>query len=116
MQGSLRKVLIDSHVAAIVIALLLAGAVQCTFDALLDPASHILSFLTIALATHSPPYGPRTLDYASHNVSLQQPLFDLFSAVNNLACGWLLSLWVYGKSPLRILVSYRDKLVRKTDA
>jgi hypothetical protein len=55
MQAPLRKVLIDSHVAAIVIAVLLAGAIELVFIALADPASRVLSFLTLALATNSPP-------------------------------------------------------------
>jgi hypothetical protein len=116
MQDSLRKALIDSHVAAIAIAILLAGAIESVFIALLDPASRVLSFLTIALVANSPPYMPRTLDYASRSISLQLPLLNLSVAVNNLACGWLLSLWVYGKGPIRILGNYRDKPTRKKDA
>ena len=116
MPATLRKVLIDSHVAAIAIAVLLAGAIEFVFIALLDPASRVLSFLTVALATNSPPYIPRTMDYAARNVSLQAPLLDLSVAVNNLACAWLLSLWIYGTSPMRILSNYRDKLKRKKDA
>jgi hypothetical protein len=116
MQATLRKVLIDSHVAAIVIAVLLAGAIEPVFIALLDPASRVLSFLTIALATNNPPYIPRTMDYAARYVSLQAPLLGLSVAVNNLACAWLLSLWIYGTGPMRILSNYRDKLKRKNDA
>jgi hypothetical protein len=86
MQATLRKVLIDSQVATIAIAVLIAGAIEFVFLALLDPASRVLSFLTVALATNSPPYIPRTMDYPAHNVSLQVPLFDLSFAVNNLAC------------------------------
>jgi hypothetical protein len=116
MQADLRKVLIDSPVAAIAIAVLLAGAIEFVFMALLDPASSVLSFLTVALATNSPPYIPRTMDYAARNVSLQGPFFELSFAVNNLACAWLLSLWAYGRGPMRILGNYRDKLKRKNDA
>ncbi len=116
MQGSLRKVLIDSHVAAIVIAILLAGTIGCVVDALLDPASRVLSFLTIAMATNSPPYLPRTIEFAAREVSLQIPLFNLSIAANNLICIWLLSIWVYGTNPIRVLSMYGDKLTRKKDA
>ncbi|HEV2484412.1 MAG TPA: hypothetical protein VGT08_02680 [Terracidiphilus sp.] len=116
MQATLRKVLIDSHVAAIAIAVLLAGAIEFVFIALFDPASRVLSFLTIAVATNSPPYIPRTVDYAARNVSLQASLFDLSVALNNLACAWLISRWAYGTGPMRILRNYRDKLMRRKDA
>jgi hypothetical protein len=56
------------------------------------------------------------MDYAARYVSLQAPLLDLSVAVNNLACAWLLSLWIYGTGPMRILSNYRDKLKRKKDA
>ena len=114
--ATLRKVLIDSHVAAIAIAILLAGAIEFLFIALLYPASRVLSFLAIAVATNSPPYIPRTMDYTAQNLSLQAPLFDLSFAVNNLACAWLFSLWIYGTGPMRVLGCYRDKLTRKKDA
>ncbi len=116
MQATLRKVLIDSHVAAIAIAVLLAGAIEFVFLDLLYPASRVLSFLAIVVATNNPPYIPRTMDYAAGNVSFQAPLLNLCFAVNNLACAWLLSLWIYGTGPMRILSNYRDKLKRKKDA
>ena len=106
MQAPHRKVLRDSHVAAIAIAALLAGSIEFLFNALLYPASQFLSFLAIALATHNTPYMPRTIDYAAHFISLEMPIFNLGTALNSLACAWLLSLWVYGKGPLRVLRSY----------
>lgn len=114
MQSTLRKALIDSHVAAITIAILLLSSVEdiyATVDYLLNrlilfiqlSRSHQLLDLSILFPRRDP-----------------YPLPILLSCVvylaANISCAWLLSQWTYGVGPLRCLASYRDNITRKFHA
>ncbi len=116
MSTSLRKVLIDSHVAAIAIAALLAFSLGGAVIVIAFPAARILSFLTGAIATNDIPYVPRTLDFVTHQLSLQDTLLSLFVAFTNLAAAWLLCRWCYGTGLLSTMASFRSRIPRKTHA
>ncbi len=114
MQATLRKVLIDSHVAAIAIAFMLFECIQEASLALWGPACGLYSFLAafVAIRIHVISYIPLTPD------SLTQQMFktsanDLVLVLVNLTGAWFLSLLVYGAGPLRSLGSYKAKLSRK---
>ena len=95
MPTSLRKTLIDSHVAAIAIAALLAfslgGAALLCF-----PRFPHCVIPHGAIATNDIPYVPRTLDFVTHQLSLQDTLLSLFRRLSNLAAAWFVSRWFYG--------------------
>ena len=121
MQASLRKVLIDSHVAAVAIAVLIffsldsvASVARAVFG-LWGPFLEVVSFLATAVAIRGIPSSPVTRYYVTDYL-LPATLPNLFLALVYLAAAWLLSRWVYGTGPLRSLSTYRDKLSRKTDA
>jgi uncharacterized membrane protein len=118
VQASLRKVLIDSHVAAVVVAFLifysLSFAIKA-FSALWRPAFTAFMFLITAVAIRGIPYIHRTLDPLTR-LNLLIALSNLLIALAMWAAAWLLSRWVYGTGLLRTLSSYRSKLSRKTHA
>jgi hypothetical protein len=115
MQNSLRKTLIDSHVAAIAIAVLIFTCVAEAFFAVWYPVERFLSSLLTAVATGDIPYIPRAVD-ALTRVNLLAAFTQLVSALSVLAAAWLLSRWIYGTGPLRSLGAYQGKLSRKTHA
>ena len=118
MPATLRKVLIDSHVSAITIAILFFFSVESitrAIFALKDPAFRLVFFLIEAMAIRDIPYIPRTLDSIT-SLMLLSSLFYLLFAMTQLAAAWLLSRWVYRIGPLRALGNYRGILLRKTHA
>jgi hypothetical protein len=121
MQSSLREALIDSHVAAIAIAVLLFSSVSAAFMALWGPADFALSILASEAAI-KPSLADMNLEYVASRIVSEAPynlpvwLSLLASALACLFAAWLLSRWTYGVGPLRALGSYRDKLSRKTHA
>ena len=121
MQASLRKVLIDSHVAAIMIAVLLFSSFIAAGLALWGPANGVLYFLATE-AAGKPPFAHPNLDDATRYLlseelqNLPVTLSILVEALAAVLAAYLLSRWAYGVGPLRALGSYRDKLPRKTHA
>jgi hypothetical protein len=116
MPASLRKTLIDSHVAAVTVVALPVSAFGMLVRAISDPVSQIISYLLVAVATNNITYVHRTWDFATHYLSYQATLFMIPIAFSSLAAAWLFSFWVFGMGPLRSLGSYRNKLSRKSHA
>ena len=112
MQDSLRKALIDSHVVAITIAILIFSSLEAALLALWSDADILLTNLA---NTGSPFNLHFTVVFLTGNL-LPVTLSSLFLALINLLAAWLLSRWTYGVGPLRSLGSYRDKLSRKIHA
>jgi hypothetical protein len=112
MQGALRKVLIDSHVAAIAIAVLFFFSAGQVSSALWQPACEVVSFLITAVAILDIPSMPFTRNYLTEFL-LPNSLTDLAHAAAYISAAWLLSFWIYGAGPFRTLNSYRGKLSRK---
>ena len=64
MRPSLRRVLADSHVAAVAIAVLLLWSLDAAFSALWPPVSRALEFVFTGIAILDIPYLPRTFTVA----------------------------------------------------
>lgn len=106
MPTSLRKALIDSHVAAATIAILLflsLGGFYVVVDQLLSWA--------MVLTRSEHPNPALSLQVIAGNV-----FSGLSGALGVLACAWLLSYWVFGAGPPRSLASYRDRISRRLHA
>ena len=89
MQASLRKVLIDSHVAAIAIAILLFSSLIAAGLALWGPANGVLYFLAKE-AAGKPPFAHPNLDDATRYLlseELQNLPVTLSILVEALAAG-----------------------------
>jgi hypothetical protein len=107
VKNSFRKALVDSHIPAVAIAVLLVWS--------LDSAAHVLSGLWLpvtdyfawVIATLGFPLSPYSF---SDRTSLVLTLFYVFEAVAAVAAAWLLSRWAFGLGPLRTLSGYRTKL------
>lgn len=102
----LRKVLADSHVSAVAIAVLLFQSLDAAFWVLWHP---------ISVAMTAFPSFPRTL-LIPDRLTLFISFSYLFGSFVSLAASWLLSRWVYGMGPLRSLSKYRTILSRRNDA
>jgi hypothetical protein len=119
MKTPLRKVLAESHVAAIAIAILLFVALGNLFGALREPVYRAVLFLiTFAITA----IGERELPYISHGLDLEKAFMLLtlfigfFRAVVALVGACLLSYWTYGVGPLRSLTITCSKLSGNLDA
>ena len=118
MRSSLHKSLMDSHVAAAAIAILLFCSFCSASEALLDtlyPAVKAIFFLITAVAIRDIPYMSHSLDPVTR-MKLLTVLFETLTALVDMAAAWLLARWIYGIGPLRILGNYREKIMRKANA
>ena len=115
MKGRLRKVLADSHVAAVTIAVLLMWALDATFRGLWDPAYDLGAFVLTGLAIRDIPYVSPTLTVADRLMLITTGYF-LYSAVICFLAAWLLSRWVYGMGPIRILTTCGNRLSGRKNA
>jgi hypothetical protein len=112
MKPSLRKILGDSHIAAIAIAVLLFWSLGAVMQGLVGPLSGAALFIVTAISVRGMPYSGG-LDFANRYM-LVVTCFSLFSALFTLGAAWLLSKWVYGEGPLRGLSRYRAQLPRRS--
>jgi len=112
MKPSLRKILADSHIAAIAIAVLLFWMLSSAFRAPWDPLSRAADFLFTAVAIGGVPYIPSKLDFADR-LMLFTTVTYFFTALISFGVAWLLSRWVYRVGPFRSLSNYRTQLVRR---
>jgi len=107
MQPSLRRVLVDSHIAAITVALLISTAISETFFALLLALDGL--FRNLAAINF-----PLLRDTAGASAFLVANVStNLAGLVAIFLAAWLLSRWAYGTGPLKMLESYRDRIPRR---
>lgn len=112
MQASLRKILIDSHVAAATIAILIFLSLQGFYIAALQIVTRAVLFLQSA-ANHQGATRPPALDSTASMLVFIQ---GLLAAATILCSAWVLSSWVYGMNPMRSLATCRNKLPRRFHA
>lgn len=111
----LRKVLADSHVASVAIAVLLFWSLDSAFWALRSPLFRGFDFIITALAIRDIPYFSWTSTTADELTTFI-PLAFLFESLACFAAAALLSRWVYGVGPFRSLREYRQRLARRINA
>jgi UDP-N-acetylmuramyl pentapeptide phosphotransferase/UDP-N-acetylglucosamine-1-phosphate transferase len=115
---SLRKVLADSHVAPIAIALLMAWSLIDGIDGLAPPVFYAILcavlFVITAVTEREMPYSPFRL-HGYDFLVLSQCLPHLLNAVTYAAAAWLLSQWVYGQGPIRSLRTAWSEIIRRSD-
>lgn len=112
---ALRKILADSHISVVAIAVLLLWSLDWAFRALWSPLSRVIGFLVFAVAILDIPHFSTTLD-VTDRFMLITTFSYLFGALVGLASAWLLSRWVYGVGPFRSLSLYRTRLTRRNHA
>jgi hypothetical protein len=105
VKASLRKILADSDVAAVAIAVLLFWSLNSacwSLLGLLGPLSRAAEFLITAVAIHGIPYSSRTLD-VTDLFTFFNTFAYLFYSLAYMAAAWLLSRWVHGVGPTPLL-------------
>jgi hypothetical protein len=107
-----RKILADSHIAAVAISMLLFFSIQSGFLALWGPLYHAVTFLITAIAIRGVPYVSPGFDFEDRMMVIATSTY-LFKALINFAAARLLSRSIYGVGPLRCLSQYRTKLARR---
>jgi hypothetical protein len=95
MKPSVRKILADSHVAAVAISVFLLRSLNSVFA---------------TVVVLDVPYFSRSLGYPDTLITMASYLFD---ALISFTAAWLLSRWVYGVGPFRSLTRYRSTLTRR---
>lgn len=101
---------LDSHVAAVTIAVLLLWSLDGAFRALWDPLSRIATLLLTATAILGVPYFNRALDRGDRLILITTLLY-LTGVLINLFAAWLLSRWVYGAGPLQSLRMFGARFI-----
>lgn len=108
VQTSLRQALIDSYVAAVAIAVLLVWALDLGFRALWGPIRQAADFLFNAIAIFGVPYFD--LSKWDRMMLLISGLY-LLQSILSLAVAWVLSIWIYGRGPIKSLMVCRDAII-----
>jgi hypothetical protein len=112
MKHRLRQTLADSHVAAVTIAVLMLCSLDGAFRALWEPVSRVLGFLFTAVAILDIPYFSRSLTLADRSMLIMASTYA-YSAVASFLAACLVSRWVYGVGPIRVLAGYCSLVERE---
>jgi hypothetical protein len=115
---SLRKVLADSHVAPVAIALLMGWSLVEGIDGLTPPIFYAIVgailFLATAVAEREMPSNPFRLN-GYDLLIISQYLPHLVNGATYAAAAWLLSQWVYGQGPIRCLRTTWSEIIRRSN-
>lgn len=114
MSVPVRTLLRETHVAAVIIAVLLFSTLDTLFQSLWFSAEPILRNYTedamgVTGQFRLPPGQIQQIIAWASGPALLRGLAEWGAA-------WLLSQWVYGEGPLRSLARYRTRIARKTHA
>ena len=110
MKPSMRRILGDSHIAAVAIAVLLLRSLEFGVRSLVQPAVSLGGFLIDVVAIRGIPYGSFT---SGQWLTLLPIVVNFSGAVVSLIAAWLLSHWVYRIGPFRRLSECGTKLARR---
>ncbi len=101
MRPSLKTILLESHVAIVTIAILLAECLIRLFQLVWVPTRQILDILIDAVEY---PYVRHAFGGILNSDLIWMVLFD---ALPFLAAAWSLSFWVFGVGPIKALATYQ---------
>ncbi len=113
MKSSLREVLVESHVAAVAIAVLLFGAFDCGFQGLCVPVGPVATYSFTAIAILAIPYSSPGFN-RQDQFMLGMMVFWFVGMLANLVAAWLLARWVYRVGPINVLIKRRSELARRS--
>jgi hypothetical protein len=105
-----QKILAESHIAAITIAVLLLWCLNGAFQALWAPFSRVVGFLFTAVAILDIPYISPTPTLADGFMLVTASNY-LYGAIFNFSAAWILSKWVFGAGPVQSLTHYCKNLI-----
>lgn len=105
MKPTLRAILVESHIPAVTISLLLLWSLQWIYQALLDPLLRAAGYVFNAVAILDIPYSSPGLSFVDQ-VRIEASAAFLSYALIHLTAAWLLARWAYAMGPFRILNAY----------
>ena len=106
-ERSFQTALIDSHVAAATIAVLLLWSLESVFQALWHWVAYVAKWIFLAVAVLDiPSFSAGRLERLELIISARR----FYSALAGFAAARLLSHFLYGVGPLSNLASYRTKI------
>jgi hypothetical protein len=114
VKPSVRKILADSHIAAVAMAVLLTFALEWALDALWSPFIRVADFVFNSIAILDVSSGSLHFDFTDR-ATLFVSFFLLCSAATAVASAWILSRWAYGETPLSTLRGYYARIARHGD-
>jgi hypothetical protein len=109
---ALRQMLLDSHVSAVAIAVLLIWSVSYVLEGFWQPVFSTISFTMTAIAIRGLPFVPPRFSFAQREM-IFVTCDELFNAAVSILAAIILSRWVYGMGPLRSLKMCHERLVRR---
>lgn len=118
MFASLRKLLINSHVAAIMIAILIFRSMSFAYSALIslwEPTYRTVLFLITAVAIRGLPHVFEPYDRTSL-LMFMAAAPDVLGAFVCAFAAWIVSHWVYGVGPFSSLTTHRNEFSRRSHA
>lgn len=107
MRPSLRKILIESRVAAVAIAVLIFWTLDYTWWALWGPLQRVAQLLMTGITILDVPYFQFGM---SERMMLLSSMLYLLEAVLSLAAARIVSSLVYGRGPLASLAICRAEM------
>ena len=110
--GAIRRTLAESHIAAVVIAMLLVWSMESFLLALWMPGYRFGGFVIVAIAIHGIPYMSPGFNFEDRVMVLTTSMY-LANALIGIGAAWVLSRCVYGVGPFKYLSQYRTKLARR---
>jgi hypothetical protein len=113
VKRSLREVLAVSHVAAVAIAILALGGLFVAFQALMGLLVYlVVNFVFTVVAMLGGPHN----SFAAVSLGYWHAATALWQAAICLLAAFLLSRFVFGKNPLRMLRDYWVKVRKRFNA
>jgi hypothetical protein len=109
---SFRKILVDHHISAVAIGVLLFWSLYWGLGSLRSPLVWAASFFFTAVAIRDIPYDSFSFN-GGDRLMLESSLTFFFYAFICLAAAWLVSRWTYGIGPLRSLRECRARFIRE---
>jgi hypothetical protein len=116
MMQDIRRLLSDSHIAAVTIAVLLLWSMNDAFYALWTPTARVSAYLFQAVATMDFTTDSSKATNMTQNAMLISAGFSMYVAGVTLIAAIVLSQWVYGTGPFHALNRCRKSLIGRQNA
>jgi hypothetical protein len=112
MRPSLRSILAETYIGAIVIAVFLLWTINYVFQAVWISTYRVGRFVITGILILDIPYYSTSLDRVDR-LLLGTVLSYFVLALTCFASAWCFSHWVYGVGPLQSLRACRNELARR---
>ena len=112
MKESVRETLVETHISAVAIAVLLCWSIEWGFLALKGPVLSAFGWVLNAILILGVPFRSNKFTFSERTL-LVTTVSYLFYGLVSFVAAWLLSRWSFGAGPFRSLTKYRAGLTRR---